>query len=473
MADTPLAAPGRIFISYRREETAYPAGWLYDRLADRFDSSQIFKDIDSIELGDDFVEVIATAVGSCDVLLALIGNEWLTITGEDGRRRLDDPADFVRLEIEAALVRDVRVIPVLVDEASMPRAEDLPSSLATLVRRQALELSPSRFDFDTGRLLRVLDRTVAEVRGENAATAPAAPVPMTLDTGLGEPPSALATPPDRPRRPRRRRMWAASIAAVAAVLVIGAIVLSTGDDPDDQEQADEYIQAFSEGSDTTECVARAIVDALGLGQIEAVATPDEIRKNPDVLGTPSEDQANAFFDNLSDCPEDRTYLVALASGVIRDGQTLTPDRSACVRREIDEDLARRILVDWWTETGNPNPIDELTAVIQPCLDPLRLVPDSGPPGAVIEVSGEPCAPPDGWTNGGVAFGMYDKAGNDTIPGIDMALEPDGSWQGQLPLPDGTAAGIYYVWANCYGDSSDGQKGWLHLYRHTAFELTDA
>jgi hypothetical protein len=63
-------APGRIFISYRREETAYPAGWLYDRLAARFTDDQVFKDVDSIELGDDFVEVISTAVGSCDVLLA-------------------------------------------------------------------------------------------------------------------------------------------------------------------------------------------------------------------------------------------------------------------------------------------------------------------------------------------------------------------------------------------------------------------
>jgi TIR domain len=80
MAGSIPAASGRIFVSYRREETAYPAGWLYDRLADRFGSNQVFKDVDSIELGDDFVEVITRAVGACDVLLALIGREWLTIT---------------------------------------------------------------------------------------------------------------------------------------------------------------------------------------------------------------------------------------------------------------------------------------------------------------------------------------------------------------------------------------------------------
>ncbi|MGH8834001.1 MAG: toll/interleukin-1 receptor domain-containing protein, partial [Actinomycetes bacterium] len=156
MAEWAGLSRGRIFISYRREETAYPAGWLYDRLVDRF-GGQVFKDVDSIELGDDFVETITSAVGSCDVLLALIGDQWLTITDEDGRRRLDNPEDFVRLEIEAALTRNVRVIPILVGGARMPRAADLPPSLARLVRRQALELSPARFDFDTSRLLGVLD----------------------------------------------------------------------------------------------------------------------------------------------------------------------------------------------------------------------------------------------------------------------------------------------------------------------------
>jgi hypothetical protein len=156
--------PGRIFVSYRHEETSYPAGWLFDRLVGHFGRDQIFKDIDSIELGDDFIEVITAAVGACDVLLALIGDQWLTMTGQDGRRRLDDPHDFVRLEIEAALTRNVRVIPILVEGAQMPRADQLPASLATLVRRQALELSPSRFDSDARRLLKVLDRTITEAQ---------------------------------------------------------------------------------------------------------------------------------------------------------------------------------------------------------------------------------------------------------------------------------------------------------------------
>jgi TIR domain len=166
MADSAARSAGRVFISYRREETAYAAGWLFDRLADRFGRGQIFKDIDSIQLGDDFVEVITTAVGSCDVLLALIGEQWLTITDEQGTARLDDPDDFVRLEIEAALTRNVRVIPILVAGARMPRPDLLPPSLAKLARRQALELSPSHFESDTRRLHKVLDTTLAEVHAQ-------------------------------------------------------------------------------------------------------------------------------------------------------------------------------------------------------------------------------------------------------------------------------------------------------------------
>jgi len=124
----------------------------------------VFKDVDSIQLGDDFAEVIAAAVASCDVLLVLIGDQWLTAAGPDGDRRLSDPNDFVRLEIESALTRDVLVIPVLIDGARMPLPAELPPSLAPLARRQALELSPSRFDSDTTRLLRVVDQSITQTQ---------------------------------------------------------------------------------------------------------------------------------------------------------------------------------------------------------------------------------------------------------------------------------------------------------------------
>jgi hypothetical protein len=222
MAASPPPKPGRIFISYRRGETAYPAGWLYDRLAEQYGDGQVFKDVDSIELGDDFVEVINRAVGSCDVLLALIGEEWLTSTDAQGRRRIDDPHDFVRLEIEAALARNVRVIPILVDGAKMPSAEELPDSLAKLARRQALELSPARFDFDTGRLLKVLDKALAEIQATQAEP----------DATPGVKQATAATPlqrlPQRRRRSSRTWLLAGTGIAVALILVIVAVLANYG-----------------------------------------------------------------------------------------------------------------------------------------------------------------------------------------------------------------------------------------------------
>jgi hypothetical protein len=229
MTAGPIAnVSGRIFISYRREETAYPAGWLYERLTDRFGGGRIFKDVDSINLGDDFVDVISRAVASCDVLLVLIGEGWSTIRDAQGKRRLDDRDDFVRLEIEAALTRQVRVIPVLVDGARMPRADELPESLEKLVRKQSLELSPSRFEFDTGRLMKVLDSTLAESRNnhqdassETAAKGAAASTPPDAQTA------------DRPRR-RTARTWiltAVGAAVVVIVLVVAASLASTRDTP--------------------------------------------------------------------------------------------------------------------------------------------------------------------------------------------------------------------------------------------------
>ena len=228
MAASPPEAPARIFISYRREDTAYPAGWLFDRLTVHFRGGQVFKDVDSIELGDDFVETITRAVGSCDVLLALIGNEWLTVTDADGRRRLDRPDDFVRLEIETALTRNIRVIPILIDDASMPRADELPPSLAGLVRRQALELSPNRFDYDTSRLLKVLDTTLVEVRTQQ----------FQADTGDSPgtgPPRATAAPaqdaPAKQRHPLTRPRLLAGIGAGLALIALLVVALALQPSP--------------------------------------------------------------------------------------------------------------------------------------------------------------------------------------------------------------------------------------------------
>jgi glycerophosphoryl diester phosphodiesterase len=180
----------RVFISYRRQETAWPARQLYDVLVAELGADRVFKDVDNIEPGDDFVERIQSAVGSCQVLLALIGPQWLTVTDAKGVRRLDDPEDFVRLEVETALSRDdVRVIPILVDDAKMPRPQDLPKELAALTRRQAVDVNP--IDFDTRRLLRVLNDTFKDVRREPAG-------PSISDASAGIQPDGSSAPPVPP-----------------------------------------------------------------------------------------------------------------------------------------------------------------------------------------------------------------------------------------------------------------------------------
>ena len=246
MTDSTSEATGRIFISYRRQDSAYPAGWLYDRLAERFGADQIFKDVDSIELGDDFVETITNAVGSCDILLALIGQQWLDIASSDGARRLDDPDDFVRLEIEAALERKVLLIPILVDGALMPRGDRLPPSIAPMVRRQALELSPNRFRADTEGLLGVMERTLADIQDEQpeqaaAEVAAAAPEKSAPEKAAPEKaqPESKPKPPESPGSPAiSRRVLLAAGGAIAVVVAVIAIVLSLQND-DPGKQADE------------------------------------------------------------------------------------------------------------------------------------------------------------------------------------------------------------------------------------------
>jgi len=275
MAESP-AATGRVFMSYRREETAYAAGWLFDRLVEHLGAGQVFKDVDSIELGDDFVDAIATAVGSCDVLLALIGDQWLTITDEHGSRRLDDPSDFVQLEIEAALTRGVRVIPILVEGARMPRADELPPSLGGLVRRQALELSPSRFEFDTSRLLRVLDKTLAELRtGQAVADSTSAPPveapgPITTEQRRELAPEVEPATPARPppggsadsaglgaAKQRVKSIWASRAARLTIAAALIALVAAVA------------VWTLNQGSDTERPAKEATLEARLLQVIPA------------------------------------------------------------------------------------------------------------------------------------------------------------------------------------------------------------
>jgi len=192
-----------IFISYRRSDiSTYAAGRLYDALARRFGRDRVFMDIDSLKgyAGLDFSQALDRAVTTCDVMIALIGPAWTTPTDAAGVRRLDDPEDWVRQEIATALARsDIRVIPVLMGEASMPKAAELPEPLKPLARRQKHEISDSRWDYDVSQLI---DNVLAPL----------------IDKPIWQP---------------NRRVLAWSLVAVAASgSAVGAAVWLNDDDPD-------------------------------------------------------------------------------------------------------------------------------------------------------------------------------------------------------------------------------------------------
>jgi hypothetical protein len=149
-----------IFISYRREDAEGQAGRLFNDLTEQFGEGAVFMDVAGIEPGRDFRRAIDEQVASCGVLLAVIGKRWLDATDESGRRRLDDPMDFVRLETASALKRAIPVIPVLVQGASMPRVEQLPRDLAELPYRNGVELTHARWDSDVQVLVKALRRHV-------------------------------------------------------------------------------------------------------------------------------------------------------------------------------------------------------------------------------------------------------------------------------------------------------------------------
>jgi uncharacterized membrane protein YhaH (DUF805 family) len=177
-ADAEDVVTGRIFINYRRGDDQAAAGRLYDRLLQHFDREQLFMDVDAIEPGVDFVKSLDEQVAACIAFIAVIGPRWLSARNNDGKPRLDDPTDYVRVEIESALKRDIRVIPVLVDGASMPRPSDLPASLQALARRNAVEIAHHRFAADCDDLAGRIKRALG------VATTPSAPAQLFVGSSV-------------------------------------------------------------------------------------------------------------------------------------------------------------------------------------------------------------------------------------------------------------------------------------------------
>lgn len=217
---TPDAPLTNIFINYRRDDTRASAGRLEADLERHF-PGRVFRDIHDIEAGSDFVEAINDEVGKCGALLVMIGGQWLTLTDKSGKRRLDNPRDFVAAEIAGALLRkDVRVIPVLVDGAQMPTEEELPESLKDLVRRNATKLDDEYWDEDLKKLVAVLEKVCG-----------ASP---QLPTTNSAPNRLLDTPPDRSGV--TKIAIAAGASALAAALAVGIFLSTRKGSPQAQPQ---------------------------------------------------------------------------------------------------------------------------------------------------------------------------------------------------------------------------------------------
>ena len=184
----PETAVSGIFISYRHADADGPAQHLYEGLQERLGSGRVFKDSGSVQAGADFIDSTEQAVAACDTLLVIIGPDWLDATGRHGQRRLDDPHDVVRREITAALRRGLRIVPVLVEGATMPTTMQLPDELQPLATQLAIELDSAHWERDIERLL-------ADLGAERpASTSPAAVSPP--------PPAASPPPAPAPRASR-------------------------------------------------------------------------------------------------------------------------------------------------------------------------------------------------------------------------------------------------------------------------------
>jgi hypothetical protein len=211
-----------IFISYRRDDTEGEAGRLFDDLSRTYGDASVFMDVAGINPGIDFRKAIDDNVATCGVLLAMIGPSWVSMTNNSGQRRIDDPNDFVRLEIASALARDIAVIPVLVHDAKMPRPDDLPDNLKNLAYRNSVEITHARWNSDVALLTKALGQYVTS--SSYTSTEPVhATVPIQLP-----PPNAPAHRAASVSSSKTPLIAGVSIAAVLVVVLAFFLMRSSG-----------------------------------------------------------------------------------------------------------------------------------------------------------------------------------------------------------------------------------------------------
>ena len=186
--------PDQIFISYRRDDSSYVTSYINDLLRKEFGDDAVFTDVDNIALGVDFRAVLDEIVSQCQVVLAVMGADWLTARNQEGELRLEDPGDFVRIEIESALARNIPVIPLLVGGAKMPAPQELPESIRGLAFRNGIQIRPAPdFGVDMARLIKNLRRHFDAIRPDGGE----APVPEEIEEQAPAEIKKPAVPPKR------------------------------------------------------------------------------------------------------------------------------------------------------------------------------------------------------------------------------------------------------------------------------------
>ena len=262
-------SPRGIFLSYRREDAAPYVRLLQFQLRERIPDARVFVDMDSIEPGLDFAEVIREAIDSSAVLVTLIGRQWATLADEEGNRRLDSPDDYVRIEIQTALEHGVRVIPVLVDGARPLRQQQLPAELRKLARLNALELSYSRYEYDSDRLLDLLQRLLAAAAPARRHPSPAANAAARTDPyDVQAEGNALLTDAERAAQSLTDEgLKASALASIAGTLV-----------PTDPDRAARLIaDAERAAQSLTDGMPKAVVLG-GIAETLAATDPDRAER---------------------------------------------------------------------------------------------------------------------------------------------------------------------------------------------------
>lgn len=209
---------------------------LYNELQKYFSKDQIFKDFNTILPGDDFVVSIDNALRKCDVLIVVIGKSWLGMKDVGGKRRLDDPDDFVRLEVATALARNIQVIPVLFDDVPMPRPEDLPDNMKSLYRRQFVEIDSKRFEDDVRNLAEAIKKVLPEDGGFRVP--PVSPLPRD------RPNNVASTPPSMPK-PDNNLLWGI-LSTIFCCLPLGIVSIISATKVDNLWNSGQHEAALAE-----------------------------------------------------------------------------------------------------------------------------------------------------------------------------------------------------------------------------------